>query len=38
MNDVSRHDLDTLKAQVDPAELMRRAGIDLKPEGRNLKA
>ena len=38
MNDVSRHDLDTLKSRVDLAELMRSFGIDLKPEGRNLKA
>ena len=38
MNDFSLHDLDTLKAQVDLAELMRGAGIELKPEGQNLKA
>ena len=38
MNDFSRHDLDTLKAQVDLAELMRSSGIDLKAEGQNLKA
>ncbi len=38
MNDFSRHDLDTLKAQVDLAALMRQAGIDLQPAGKNLKA
>ena len=38
MNDFSRADLDTLKAQVDLAELMRSSGIDLKAEGQNLKA
>jgi DNA primase catalytic core len=38
MNDFSRHDLDILKAQVDLAALMRQAGIDLKPVGKNLKA
>jgi DNA primase catalytic core len=38
MNDFSRSDLDTLKAQVDLAALMRHAGIDLKPVGKNLTA
>ena len=38
MNDFSRHDLDTLKAQVDLAALMRQAGIDLQPAGQNLTA
>ena len=38
MNDFSRHDLDALKAQVDLAALMRQAGIDLQPAGKNLKA
>ncbi len=38
MNDFSRHDLDTLKAQVDLAALMRQDGIDLQPAGKNLKA
>ena len=37
MNDFSRADLDTLKAQVDLAELMRSSGIDqgrgAEPEG-----
>jgi DNA primase catalytic core len=38
MNHFSRADLDTLKAQVDLAALMRQAGIDLQPAGKNLKA
>ena len=41
MNDFSRHDIDTLKAQVDLGALMRQAGIDLQPAGKggkNLKA
>jgi DNA primase len=38
VNDFSRHDLDILKSQVDLAALMRQAGIDLQPAGKNLKA
>jgi DNA primase catalytic core len=38
MNDFSRHDLDTLKAQVDLAVLMRQHGIDLQSKGKNLVA
>ncbi len=38
MNDFSRQDLESLKANTDLAELMRSFGIDLKPVGRNLTA
>lgn len=38
MNDFSRQDIESLKAAVDLAELMRSHGIELKPVGRNLTA
>jgi DNA primase catalytic core len=38
MNDFSREDLETLKANTDLAELMRSYSIELKPVGRNLTA
>lgn len=38
MNDFSRQDLETLKANTDLVELMRSYGIELKPVGRNLTA
>lgn len=38
MNDFSRSDLEALKASVDLIEVMRSAGIELKPVGRNFTA